>query len=220
MITLHHLDNSRSQRVLWLLEELGVPYEVAYYKRDPRTMRAPKKLLAIHPLGRSPVIVEDGETFAETGAIVRHILDRHGNGRLEPAPGTKEARELTYWLHYAEGSAMPPLLMKLVFDSLPRRAPALLRPIVTRVATQARNGYVSPEIKLHIDYWDQTLARSGWFVGDEFSAADIMMSFPLEAAADRGGAGMRPAIAAFLKRIHTRPAYRRALEIGGPYRCA
>jgi len=220
MITLHHLDNSRSQRVLWLLEELGLDYRVEYYKRDPKTMRAPKELHAVHPLGRSPVIEEDGEVLAETGAIVRAILDRHGNGRLEPAAGTGAARELSYWLHYAEGSAMPPLLMKLVFDTLPRRAPRLMRPFVRQVATQARNGFVSPEIKLHIDYWESTLSRSGWFVGDDFTAADIMMSFPLEAAADRGGAALRPTIAAFLKRIHTRPAYQRALEVGGPYRYA
>ncbi|WP_375690391.1 glutathione S-transferase family protein [Pseudooceanicola sp. LIPI14-2-Ac024] len=220
MITLHHLDNSRSQRVLWLMEELGLDYEVEFYKRDPKTMRAPEALRRVHPLGRSPVIVEDDEVMAETGAIIRYLLDRHGQGRLEPEAGTRAAREITYWLNYAEGSAMPPLLMKLVFDTMPQRAPRLMKPLVHRVIDPVRNGFVAPEIKLHIDYWEEVLGRSGWFVGDSFSAADIMMSFPLETASDRGGAGMRPVIRDFLKRIHSRPAYRRALEVGGPYRYA
>jgi glutathione S-transferase len=218
VLTVHHLENSRSQRVLWLLEELEVPYELVRYDRDPQTMLAPPELRAIHPLGKSPVITEDGEVFAETGAIVEHLLERHGHGRLAPPPGTPEQRRMRYWLHYAEGSAMPPLLLKLVFGRLPAGAPALMRPIVNAIAKRAQTGFVDPQLQLHFDYWESELEKAEWFAGPEFTAADIMMSFPLEAAADRAAARVaRPRLAAFLKRIHVRPAYRRALARGGPY---
>jgi len=218
VLTVHHLNNSRSQRVLWLLEELEVPYEIVRYERDPQTMLAPPELKAIHPLGKSPVVTEDGEAIAETGAIVEYILGRYGEGRLAPAPGTPAARRLTYWLHYAEGSAMPPLLMKLVFSRLPENAPRLVRPIVSSIAKRAQSGFIDPQLTAHFDYWEAELEKGDWFAGEAFSAADIMMSFPLEAAADRAAARVgRPRLAAFLKRIHVRPAYRRALERGGPY---
>ena len=218
MLTVHHLENSRSQRVLWLLEELEVPYELTRYDRDPQTMLAPPELRAIHPLGKSPVITEDGEAMAETGAIVEYILERHGRGRLTPPAGTPAHRRMRYWLHYAEGSAMPPLLLKLVFGALPARAPALMRPLVNAIAKRAQSGFVDPQLRLHFDYWEGELEKAEWFAGPEFSAADVMMSFPLEAAAERGAARVgRPKLAAFLKRIHQRPAYRRALERGGPY---
>lgn len=217
MITVHHLNDSRSQRVLWLLEELGLPYEVVRYQRDARTMLAPPELKAIHPLGKSPV-VDDGEArVAETGAIVEYLLDAHGDGRLRPGPGTAEARRFTYWLHYAEGSAMTPLLLKLIFGQLPRRSPGLVRPIVNAVSSKAQSGFIDPQIAAHVDYWEAELARSDWFAGDAFSAADIMMSFPLEAAATRAPLKDKPRIRAFLDRIHARPAYQRALERGGPY---
>ena len=218
MLTVHHLNNSRSQRVLWLLEELNAPYEIVRYERDPRTMLAPPELKAIHPLGKSPVVTADGETIAETGAIVEFILERYGRGRLAPPAGTPERRRLTYWLHYAEGSAMPPLLMKLVFGRLPANAPALVRPIVNGIAKRAQSSFIDPQLAAHLNYWEAELAKAEWFAGPEFSAADIMMSFPAEAAADRAAARVgRPKLAAFLKRIHNRPAYRRALERGGPY---
>ncbi|WP_420434142.1 glutathione S-transferase [Hyphobacterium sp.] len=217
MITVHHLENSRSQRVLWLLEELGLEYEVRRYDRDPETMLAPKALYDIHPLGKSPVIVENGITIAETGAIFEYIRDTHGAGALMPDAGTPEARDVTYWLHYAEGSAMNPLLMKLVFTRLPLGAGALLRPLVKGVANKAMDSFVDPRVAEHVDYWEQHLQKTGWFAGNRFSLADIMMSFPLEAAAARAGAADRPAIADFLERIHARPAYQRALEKGGPY---
>lgn len=218
MLTVHHLENSRSQRVLWLLEELGVPYEIKRYARDAKTMLAPPELKAIHPLGKSPVITEDGEAIAETGAIVEYILERYGQGRLASAPGTTERRRLTYWLHYAEGSAMPPLVMKLVFGRMPLGAPALMRPIVNAVAKAAQTGFVDPQLKTHFDYWESELTKAEWFAGPAFSAADIMMSFPVEAAANRGDARRgRPRLAAFLEKIHARPAYQRALERGGPY---
>ena len=218
MLTVHHLENSRSQRVLWLLEELGAPYEIVRYDRDPQTMLAPPALKAIHPLGKSPVITEDGEAIAETGNIVEYILERYGAGRLAPLPGTPERRRLRYWLHYAEGSAMPPLLLKLVFGRLPAGAPGIIRPIANAIAKRAQSSFIDPQLTMHFDYWEAELEKAEWFAGAEFSAADIMMSFPLEAAADRGDARVgRPKLAAFLKKIHNRPAYRRALERGGPY---
>lgn len=218
MLTVHHLNNSRSQRVLWLLEELGVPYEIMPYQRDAKTMLAPPELRAIHPLGKSPVVTEGGLTLAETGAIVEWIVDRHGQGRLAPPPGSAERVRWSYWLHYAEGSAMPPLLLKLVFARLPAGAPALLRPVVNMIAARAQASFIDPNLKAHFDYWEAELGKSEWFAGPEFSAADVMMSFPVEAAADRGGAlAGRPRLAAFLEKIHARPAYQRALERGGPY---
>jgi glutathione S-transferase len=217
MIVVHHLNNSRSQRVLWLLEELGVPYEVKRYERDAKTMLAPVELRAIHPLGKSPVITDNGKIVAETGAIIDYIIETYGQGRLIPPAGTAERLRYTYWLHYAEGSAMTPLLLKLVFTALPTRAPALLRGLVKAIANGAQKGFIDPQLTAHIDYWDDELARSAWFAGPDFTAADIMMSFPLEAGAARAGAKSRPRVKAFLDRIHARPAYRQALERGGPY---
>ena len=217
MITVHHLNNSRSQRVLWLLEELGVLYEVKRYERDKTTMLAPKELKAIHPLGKSPVITEAGRTIAETGAIIEYVLERHGKGRLVPPPGTDERLRYTYWLHYAEGSAMTPLLLKLIFTRLPENAPGLLRGLVKSIASKANERLADPQIRTHLDYWDSELSKAEWFAGNEFSAADIMMSFPLEAAAARASAKSRPMVKAFLDRIHERRAYQAALKKGGPY---
>lgn len=217
MLVVHHLNNSRSQRVLWLLEELGVPYEVKRYERDAKTMLAPPELRAIHPLGKSPVITDDGKTIAETGAIVEYVIETYGQGRLIPAAGGPERLRYTYWLHYAEGSAMTPLLLKLVFTALPERAPGLLKGLVRSIASKAQQGFVDPQLKAHVDYWEAELTKTPWFAGAEFTAADIMMSFPLEAGAARAGAGDRPHVKAFLAKIHARPAYQRALEKGGPY---
>jgi glutathione S-transferase len=219
MITVHHLEDSRSQRVLWLLEELGVPYEVRRYERDKQTRLAPPELLQVHPLGKSPVITDGEVTVAETGAIVEYLVDTYGQGRLRPAAGTPEFLRYRYWLHFAEGSAMPYLVMKLVFDRV-ANAPLnfLIKPVARGIAKQVLGSYVMPNITRQLAYMDSELATREWFAGAEFSAADVMMSFPLEAAAQRGGldAG-KPALSAFLARIHARPAYRRALERGGPY---
>lgn len=217
MITVHHLNNSRSQRVLWLLEELGMPYEVKRYQRDAKTMLAPKELRAVHPLGKSPVITDNGHTIAETGAIIDYILDTYGMGRLIPKPGTPERLRYIYWLHYAEGSAMTPLLLKLVFSRIPANAPGLLRGLIGSVMKQAQARLSDPQIAMHTGYWDDELSKAQWFAGADFTAADIMMSFPLEAAAHRAGARSRPMIASFLDRIHQRPAYIAALKKGGPY---
>jgi glutathione S-transferase len=218
VITVHHLENSRSQRVLWLLEELALPYEIVRYARHPKTMLAPPELRRIHPLGKAPVITDGDKTLAESGAILEYLVDAYGQGRLIPPPGTPARLRYTMWMHYAEGSAMPPLVMKLVFSRLPGRTPKLLRPLVRRVMAAAQSGFVDPQIKAHADYWEAELSHHPWFASEGFTAADIQMSFPLEAAATRGrGTEGRPKVQAFLERIHARPAYLRALERGGPY---
>jgi glutathione S-transferase len=219
MVIVHHLNNSRSQRVLWLLEELGVPYEVKRYERDAKTMLAPPALLAVHPLGKSPVIVDDGVTVAESGAVTEYLLARYGAGRLIPAAGTPERLRYTYWLHYAEGSAMPPLLLKLVFDRIAGSpAPWPISAVARRIAGTAQNSFIGPQLKRHLDYMEGELEGRSWFAGDEFTAADIQMSFPLEAAVLRAGLNAgRPRLWSFLERIHGRDAYKRALDRGGPY---
>ncbi|MGH8157136.1 MAG: glutathione S-transferase family protein [Rhodanobacter sp.] len=219
MITVHHLNNSRSQRILWLLEELGIPYEIKRYQRDPKTMLAPPELCQVHPLGKSPVITDGEVTLAESGAIIEHLADRYGAGVLIPAHGTPERLRCNYWLHYAEGSAMPPLLLKLVFRKVETApAPLFARPIAKGIAHKVLRSYVDPQLKLHLDYLEGELGRSAWFAGHAFSAADIQLSFPLEAFAARGGLDASyPRLSAFLQRIHARPAYQRALQNGGEY---
>jgi glutathione S-transferase len=219
MIVVHHLNNSRSQRVLWLLEELGLEYEIVRYQRDKQTMLAPPELRAIHPLGKSPVISDGDIVVAESGAIAEYLIDTYGNGRLVPPAGTAERRRWTYFLHYAEGSAMAPLLMKLIFDRVETSpAPFFVKPIARAIARKVKASYILPQIAAHLDYLEAELYQTPWFAGAEFTAADIQMSFPLEAAAARAGLdASRPNLSAFLKRIHSRPAFQRALERGGPY---
>ena len=219
MITVHHLNNSRSQRVLWLLEELGLEYRIEAYQRDAQTMMAPASLRAVHPLGKSPVVTDDDLTLAESGAIVETLIERHGRGRLAPAMDSPERLRYRYWLHYAEGSAMPPLLLKLVFDKIESsKMPFFAKPIAKAIAQKASEGFIQPQINTHLDFMEAELGKSRWFAGDDFSGADIQMSFPLEAAAARAGLNAsRPRLMAFLGRIHDRPAYQRALERGGPY---
>jgi glutathione S-transferase len=219
MLVVHHLDNSRSQRVLWLLEELGTPYEIVFYRRDPKTMLAPPALRAVHPLGKSPVVTDDDLTLVESGAIVEYLADRYGGGRLAPAVGTPARLRYARWLHYAEGSLMPPLLLKLVFHRVEtEKMPFFAKPIAKAIAGKVRQAFIDPQLRLHLDYLEGELEHAEWFAGDAFSCADIQMSFPIEAAAARGGLGAnRPRLAAWLERIHARAAYRRALERGGPY---
>jgi len=222
MITVHHLNNSRSQRVLWLLEELGLEYEVKRYQRDPQTMLAPPELRAVHPLGKSPVITDDsasgGVALAESGAIVEHLADRYGAGKLAPAFGSAERLRYLYWLHFAEGTAQPPLLLKLLFDRIKYKAPLLVRPIARAIADKALATFVLPNLGRNLDFMESELGKSEWFAGAQFSAADIQMSFPLEAARARGGLDeKRPRLMRFLEKIHSRPAYRRAVERGGEY---
>ena len=207
MIRVHHLNNSRSQRVLWLLEELGTPYEICRYERNKTTMLAPKELRKIHPLGKAPVIEVDGKTLAETGLIVDYLVDRYGRDLAPPAASELFWR-YRYWLHYAEGSLMPPLLLKLIIDRL-------------GLLSYPARPFVRAQLKLHLDFLEKELAGADWFVGGRFSAADIMLSFPLEVATERAGLDeTRPRLMDFLRRIHDRAAYRRALEKGGAYRYA
>ena len=219
MIVVHHLNNSRSQRILWLLEELGLDYEIRHYQRDTKTMLAPASLRAVHPLGKSPVISDGDATVAESGAIIEYLVERHGGGRLKPAAGTPEQLRYTYWLHFAEGSAMTPLLMSLVFGRLPRAPmPFFIRPVVRGISAKVKKSFIEPQIRQHLDYMESELARSEYFAGAEFTAADIQMSFPVEAAAARGGLdASRPKLWAWLQRIRARPAYQAALAKGGPF---
>ncbi len=219
MLIVHHLNNSRSQRVLWLLEELGVPYEIKKYQRDAKTMLAPPELREVHPLGKSPVVTDDGKTIAESGAIVEYLIDCYGNGRLIPPAGTPERLRYTYWMHYAEGSAMPPLLMKLIFDRIEAAPmPFFVKPIARGISKQVKASFITPQLKTHLDYMEAELGKAMWFAGEEMTAADVQMSFPIEAASMRAGVdATRPKLFAFLERIHARPAYKRALERGGEY---
>src|SRR6185503_20414998 len=219
MIIVHHLNNSRSQRLLWLLEELGVLYEIKRYQRDAKTMLAPPELRQVHPLGKSPVITDGEVTLAESGAIMEYVLERYGGGRLVPHPGTPEKLRYIYWMHFAEGSAMPPLVMKLVLGRMAKSSPLLVRPVARAIAGRVMDGFVQPNISRQLDYMEAELGRSTWFAGNEFTAADIQMSFPLEAAAARGGLdATRPRLMEFIHRIQAREAYRAALEKGGEYR--
>ncbi|WP_428312471.1 glutathione S-transferase [Hydrocarboniphaga sp.] len=221
MLTVHHLNNSRSQRILWLLEELGLPYEIKRYQRDPSTMLAPKELKAIHPLGKSPLLTDDTAngrlTIAESGAIIEYLLDTYGNGRLAPARGSAEFLRYRFWLHYAEGSIMPLLVMKLVVGSVAKRAPWLVRPVAKGVVDGINKAFLGPQLKLHLSFIEAELGKNSWFAGEELTAADVQMSFPLEAASVRAGGAAMPNIDAFVKRIRARPAYQRALEKGGKF---
>jgi glutathione S-transferase len=218
VIVVHHLNNSRSQRVLWLLEELGLDYEIKFYQRGAN-MRAPAELRAIHPLGKAPVIVDGENTLAESGAIVEYLVDGYGKGRLIPPPGTKARLLYTFWLHFAEGTLMPPLLISLIAGRLAGPdVPWFARPIAKNIGKRIQEGFSGPEIERDLDFIEGELAERAYFCGEEFTAADVQMSFPLEAATARGGLDKtRPNIWAWLQRIHARPAYQRALEKGGKY---
>ncbi|MGL6110426.1 MAG: glutathione S-transferase, partial [Rubrivivax sp.] len=188
MITVHHLENSRSQRVLWLLEELGLPYEIQHYARDPKTSLAPAALRKVHPLGKSPVITDGDVTVAESGAIIEYLVERHGQGKLVPPAGSDDLLRYRYWLHFAEGSAMPPLLFTLVCDKVKSAPmPFFIKPIARAIAAKVMDGFVTPNLQSQFDFMEAELKRSKWFAGDQFSAADVQMSFPLEAAAQRAG---------------------------------
>ena len=219
MIVVHHLNNSRSQRVLWLLEELGLEYQIKRYQRNPKTMLAPPELREVHPLGKSPVISNGPLSVAESGAIVEYLVERHGQGRLAPPAGTPERLRYTYWLHFAEGSAMPPLLMKLICDRIEKGPmPFFARPIARAIAGKLKSSFVEPNISRNLDYMEAEIGTTGWFAGSELTAADIQMSFPVEVSAVRGGLNAsRPRLMDWLERIHARPAYQRALERGGEY---
>ena len=217
MLTVHHLNNSRSQRVLWMLEELAVPYRIEFYQRDKQTMLAPASLKLVHPLGKSPVVTDNDVTVAESAVIIQYLVDRYGNGNFMPAAGTKAMRDYQYFMHYAEASAMPPLLLKLVFSRLAKPMPVFIRPIGKLISKTVQDRFINPQLATHMKFIESHLANDTWFAGDEFSAADVQMSFPMEAFAARGPKGLEvPHIKAFIERIHARPAYQAAIEKGGP----
>jgi glutathione S-transferase len=218
VITVHHLENSRSQRILWLLEELGVEYEIKHYKRDSETMLAPPALQKLHALGKSPIVTDDGLTFAESGAIVEYLVDKYDDGGFRPATGTSAGYAYTYWLHYAEGTFAPLMMISLIvgrIESAP--LPFFLKPVTKGIATKLRAGYLDPNINRNLDFMESNLSRSLWFCGDELTAADIQMSFAIEAAAVRSDLSKFPNIAGFIERMHARPAYQRGIEKGGPF---
>ncbi|MCA1780272.1 MAG: glutathione S-transferase [Xanthomonadaceae bacterium] len=220
MITLHHLENSRSQRILWLLEELGVDYKIKHYKRDPKTNLAPESLKKVHPLGKSPVITDGGQTLAESGAMIEYLARSYGDSQWAPAVDDERYWAFNYWMHYAEASLMPPLLIKLVFSRLRQPpVPFFIRPISGRIADQVDQVFTDPQIATHFSYVDSFLSEHPWFAGDDISAADIQMSFPLEAALAKNTVTRAdyPNVAVFVHKIQTRPAYIRALEAGGVY---
>ncbi len=218
MIVVHHLEKSRSQRVLWLLEELGLPYEVKVYQRDPKTILAPKALMAVHPLGKSPVITDGEITVAESGAIIEYLIERYdAEGRFKPSVGSQAALDYRYWMHYAEGSLMTPLILALVFARLPSQPmPFFVKPIVKGLSAKVMASYVRPQLQTHFRFIEQQLAKSDWFAGDAFSAADIQMSYPLMAAVERSGLEL-PKVRDFVARVKARPAWQRAESKYGPF---
>lgn len=204
--------------MLWLLEELEVPYEIVKYERDPKTMLAPPALQAIHPLGKSPVITDGDVTVAESGAILEYLVETYGKGRLAPAAGTPAYRDYRYFMHYAEGSLMPFLLLKLIFGKVKSGPmPFFVKPIARKIADTVGKQFIDPNLTRHLTFLADHLAKHAWFAGDEMTAADIQMSFPLEGAVARAGSAVSPRLAEFVKKFQARPAYQRALEKGGPY---
>ena len=224
MLTVHHLEKSRSQRVLWLLEELGVPYALKVYPRDHKTMLAPAELKAVHPLGKSPVITDGDLTIAESAAILEYLFEIYGDkapaelGVLKPLAGTPAHRQYTYWMHYAEGSLMPSLVMKLIFTRIPTQPmPFFVRPIARQLCAKVLSSFVDPGIAAHLKFIDEHLSNNEWFTGAAMTVADVQMSFPIAAAMARGdGAKHFKHIAAYAQKIEARPAYQRALAKGGP----
>ena len=224
MITVHHLETSRSQRVLWLLEELGLPYEIVRYKRDPKTRLAPPELKAIHPLGKSPVITDGGITVAESGAILEYLAETYGDqaggigGTLMPRPGTPEHRQCRFWMHYAEGSLMNWLVMKLVFKTIPTQPmPFFVKPVARAISGKVQDRLIDPNLTTALEFMDKHLASHAWFAGDQISLADFQMSFAVEAVLSRAeNASAYPHLKAYRDKMVARPAYQRAVEKGGP----
>ncbi|GGH91017.1 glutathione S-transferase family protein [Pseudomonas fluvialis] len=223
MLTLHHLEFSRSQRILWLLEELGVPYELKVYRRDPLTRLAPAELKAVHPLGKSPVITDGDEVIAESGAIIEYLVERYASqasgelAGLQPAPGTPAHRQCRFWMHYAEGSLMNWLVMKLVFTVIPNKPmPFFVRPIARGLCSKVQASLIDPNLRSAQAFIEAHLATHRWFAGEQLSMADFQMSFAIEALLARGQASESPCLGAYHARLQARPAYQRALAKGGP----
>jgi glutathione S-transferase len=224
MLTVHHLETSRSQRILWLLEELGTPYELKVYARDKATRLAPKELKKVHPLGKSPVITDGRETIAESGAIIEYLVETYGTGlkgelaHLQPEPGTKQHRQCRYWMHYAEGSLMNWLVMKLVFTTIPKQPmPFFVRPVARALCGTVQQKLIDPNVQAATGFIEDHLSRNRWFAGDQITMADFQMSFAVEALLSRAtGNEPTPYLRKYLERIRARPAYQRAEQKGGP----
>lgn len=218
MITVHHLENSRSQRILWLLEELGLEYNIIEYKRDPKTLSAPESLKQIHPLGKSPVI-EDNETIvAESGAIIEYLLDQYDTESIFRPSSGRALQNYRYWLHFAEGSLMPLLVMKLVFKKISQNPmPFFVKPIAKSISDKVQINFIDPRLIPQLDLIDKALVSSMWLTGDELTGADIQMSFPLQAASTRTDMSRYTNISRFLDQVQARPGYQRALEKGGRF---
>ena len=224
MLIVHHLETSRSQRILWLLEELGVPYELKVYRRNPATRLAPAELKSVHPLGKSPVITDDGEVIAESGAIIEYLVETYGSraqgdlSHLQPVPGTPEHRQCRYWMHYAEGSLMNWLVMKLVFTTIPRQPmPFFARPIARALCEKVQKQLIDPNVQAAQAFIDEHLSRNAWFAGPDLTMADFQMSFAVEALLSRAARGPEAkALRAYVARMRARPAYQRAEAKGGP----
>lgn len=227
MLVVHHLNNSRSQRILWLLEELALPYRIQPYERDKTTMLAPQALRQVHPLGKSPVLQDEargGVVVAESGNIIEYLLDHYDHGGpgghplWRPAPGTPLFERYRYWLHYAEGSLMPPLLLALVFGRVAQAPmPFFAKPVAKGIVAKVTQAFIGPQTRTHLQYVNAELVGRDWLAGDSPTGADVQMSFPLEAAASRTDLSPYPELRAYLDRIHARPAWQRALAAGGPY---
>ncbi len=221
MITVHHLEHSRSHRVLWLLEELELPYRLVNYQRDPKVLLAPPELRRVHPLGKSPVLEDDGRVLAESGAILEYLVERYDTQHRFAPPSApvdgEERMRYRYWMHYAEGSAMPPLLMTLVFSRIRQaKMPFFARPVARSIVDKVMKGFVGPQLRGHLDWMEAELGRHPWFAGERFTAADVQMSYPVQAAAVRyAGLEQYPNLRGFLQRIGERPAFQRAVQKGG-----
>ncbi|WP_447555053.1 glutathione S-transferase [Vreelandella sp. EE22] len=217
MIHVHHLEKSRSHRVIWLLELLELEYEIHVYHRDGKTQQAPKALKEIHPLGKSPVITDEGLTIAESGAIIDYLIERYGNGRFKPAAEDRQAWvDYRYWLHYAEGSLMPLLVMSLVFSMVPKQSPALVRPVAKKISDSVRERFIDPQLDQHMAFMEAHLRKHDNFGGTWPSGADVQMSFPVLALKGTRSLGNYPGIEDFARRIESDPAWQRVVERAGP----
>ena len=219
MLTLHHLNNSRSQRILWLLEELGVDYNIEHYQRDSSTNLAPDSLRAVHPLGRSPVLTTPEGAIAESGAIVEYLVRKHGQTHFTSPESGENLQQYLFWLHFAEGSLMPPLVARLVLEKARQKGskPFFIKPITNKLIDGILNAYYGPNLAQSLRYVESYLAHHTWFAGEQPTGADVQMIFPLESLVASGNAKDFPAIREYVKRVHARPAYKQALEKGGEY---
>lgn len=216
-LTLHHLEFSRSRRIMWLFEELELEYEVKHYSRNPKTFRAPPELRKIHPLGKVPIVTDGEKVLVETGAMFEQLLETYANGRLQPEAGTEAAWQYKYFMHYAEASLMPPLLIRLIMSKVrSAKMPFFIKPIARGIVDKVESGFTAGELRLHTSYLDGILSEQPWFTGQDFTAADIMMSYPVEALVARGQQpdGTTTHLRDWVKRIRARPGYQRAMDRG------